>query len=69
MPPLCMNMRLLYEKGWQLESERLPWVVARTWAKMSEDVVLEAMRVRLMQFHAGMVDVKTHGSGPREGDV
>jgi hypothetical protein len=36
---------------------------------MSEDVVLEAMRVRLMQFHAGMVDVKTHGSGPREGDV
>jgi hypothetical protein len=64
-----MNIRLLYENGWQFESDRLPCVVARTCANMSEDVVLEAMRVRLMQFHAGMVDVKTHGSGPREGDV
>jgi hypothetical protein len=44
-------------------------VVARTCAKMSEDVVLEAMRERLMQFQAGIVDVKTQGSGPREGDV
>ena len=43
--------------------------MARTWAKMSEDVVLEAMRERLMQFHAGIVDVKTHGVGPSEGEV
>jgi hypothetical protein len=64
-----MNMRLLYEKGWQFESERLPSVVARTWAKMRDDVVLDAIRDRFMQFHAGMVDVKTHGSGPSEGDV
>jgi hypothetical protein len=47
----------------------LPSVVARTCAKRSDEVVLEAMRDRLMQFHAGIVDVKTHGSGPREGDV
>jgi hypothetical protein len=64
-----MNIRLLYEKGWQLESERLPSVVARTCAKISEDVVLEAIRDRLMQFQAGIVDVKTHGSGPSEGEV
>jgi hypothetical protein len=44
-------------------------VVARTCANMREDVVLEAMRERLMQFQAGIVDVKTQGSGPREGDV
>ncbi len=62
-------MRLLWEKGWQLESERLPSVVARTWAKISEDVVLDAIRERLMQFQAGMVDVNTHGSGPSDGDV
>jgi hypothetical protein len=52
-----------------LESERLPSVVARTCAKISEDVVLEAIRDRLMQFQAGIVDVKTHGSGPSEGEV
>ena len=56
-------------KGWQFESERIPSVVARTWAKMREDVVFEAIRDKLMQFHAGIVDVKTQGSGPREGDV
>lgn len=50
-------------------SLRLPSVVARTWAKMSEDVVLEAMRERFMQFHAGIVEVKTQGVRPREGDV
>jgi hypothetical protein len=64
-----MNMRLLYENGWQFESLKLPSVVARTCAKMRLDVVLEAMRDRLMQFHAGIVDVKTQGSGPSEGDV
>ena len=50
-------------------SLRFPSVVARTWAKMSDEVVLEAMRERLMQFQAGMVDVKTQGVGPSEGDV
>jgi hypothetical protein len=44
-------------------------VVARTCAKMSDEVVLEAIRDRLMQFQAGIVDVNTQGSGPREGDV
>ena len=62
-------MRLAWEKGWQFESERLPSVVARTWAKISEDVVFEASRERLMQFQAGVVLVKMHGSGPRVGDV
>lgn len=64
-----MNMRLPWEKGWQFESERLPSVVARTWAKMREDVVLEARRERLMQFQAGVVLVKMQGSGPRDGGV
>jgi hypothetical protein len=36
---------------------------------MSDDVVLDAMRERFMQFHAGIVDVKTQGVGPSEGDV
>lgn len=44
-------------------------MVARTWAKMSDEVVLEAMRERLMQFHAGIVEVNTHGVGPSEGEV
>jgi hypothetical protein len=64
-----MNIRRLCEKGWQFCSDRLPSVVARTWANRSEEVVLDAIRDRLMQFHAGIVDVKTQGSGPREGDV
>ena len=64
-----MNMRLPCEKGWQFESERLPSVVARTWAKIREDVVLEARRERLMQFQAGVVLVKMQGSGPRVGGV
>lgn len=62
-------MRLPWEKGWQFESERLPSVVARTWAKIREDVVLEARRERLMQFQAGVVLVKMQGSGPRVGGV
>ena len=62
-------MRPRWEKGWQLESERLPSVVARTWAKMSDEVVLEASRDRLMQFQAGVVLVKMQGSGPRVGGV
>ena len=44
-------------------------VVARTWAKISDAVVLEARRERLMQFQAGMVEVKRHGWGPRGGGV
>jgi hypothetical protein len=36
---------------------------------MRDDVVLDARRDRLMQFQAGMVEVKTQGSGPRAGDV
>jgi hypothetical protein len=36
---------------------------------MSEDVVLDAIRERFMQFQAGIVEVKTQGSGPREGEV
>lgn len=67
--PLCMNIRLPWEKGWQFESERLPSVVARTWAKIREDVVLEARRERLMQFQAGVVLVKMQGSGPSVGGV
>ena len=44
-------------------------MVARTWAKMREDVVFEARRERLMQFQAGVVLVKMQGSGPRVGGV
>ena len=55
--------------GWQFESERLPSVVARTWANIRDDVVLEARRERLMQFQAGVVLVKMQGSGPRVGGV
>jgi hypothetical protein len=36
---------------------------------MREEVVFDAMRDKFMQFHAGIVDVKTQGSGPSEGDV
>ena len=43
--------------------------MARTWAKINEDFVLEASRSRLTQFQAGIVDVKMQGSGPREGCV
>ena len=62
-------MRLPWEKGWQFESDRLPSVVARTWAKIRDEVVLEARRERLMQFQAGVVLVKMQGSGPRVGGV
>ena len=62
-------MRLPWENGWQLKSAMLPSVVARTWAKIRDEVVLEARRERLMQFHAGVVLVKMQGSGPRDGGV
>ena len=69
MLPLCMNMRLPWEKGWQFESERLPSVVARTWANIRDDGDYEATRERLMQFLAGVVLVMMQGSGPRVGGV
>lgn len=69
MPPLCININRLYEKGWQFWSDRLPSVVARTCAKIRLDVVFEAIRDKLRQFHAGIVDVNTQGSGPSEGEV
>lgn len=56
-------------KGWQFESERVPSVVARTWAKIRDEVILEARRERFIQFHAGVVEVKMHGDGPRDGGV
>lgn len=56
-------------KGWQLESDSEPSVVARTWAKIKAEVVFEARRERLMQFQAGVVEVKMQGEGPRDGGV
>lgn len=47
----------------------MPSVVARTWAKIREEVVLDARRERLMQFHAGVVEVKIQGEGPKLGGV
>jgi len=44
-------------------------VVARTWAKIKGDAVFEARRDRFGLFHAGVVEVKMHGSGPSLGDV
>lgn len=44
-------------------------MVARTWAKMRWEAVLEAMRWRLVQFQAGMVEVKRHGAEPSLGSV
>lgn len=64
-----MNMTAPWLKGWQFWSLRLPSVVARTWAKMSEEAVLEARRSRLRQFQAGMVEVKMQGEAPRVGEV
>jgi len=55
--------------GWQFWSLRLPSVVARTWAKMREEAVLEARRARFRQFQAGIVLVKMQGEGPRSGEV
>jgi len=57
-------MRLPWVKGWQLSSLREPSVVARTWAKMRWESVLEARRVRLEQFQAGVVEVKRQGPAP-----
>jgi len=48
--------------GWQFWSLRFPSVVALTCAKTKLEVVLLASRSRLMQFQAGMVEVKIHGS-------
>jgi len=62
-------MRLPCVKGWQLSSDREPSVVARRWAKMSDEAVLLAMRWRLLQFHAGMVEVKRQGAAPSLGSV
>jgi len=62
-------MRERWRKGWQFWSDRLPCVVARTWAKIREEVVFEARRERFRQFQAGIVDVKMHGSGPSRGEV
>jgi len=56
-------------KGWQLSSDSEPSVVARRWAKTSDEAVLLAMRCRLLQFHAGMVDVKRQGPAPSLGSV
>lgn len=42
-------------------------MLARTWAKIKGETVLEAKRVRFVQFQAGMVEVKMHGSGPSSG--
>jgi len=64
-----MNIRLPWVKGWQFESDKVPSVVARTWAKIREEVVLDARRERLMQFHAGVVEVKIQGEGPKLGGV
>jgi hypothetical protein len=47
-----------------LSSLREPSVVARTWANISLLAVLEAMRCRFVQFHAGIVDVKRQGPEP-----
>ena len=44
-------------------------MVARTWAKMSDEAVLEARRARFRQFQAGIVEVNMAGDGPRMGDV
>lgn len=44
-------------------------VVARTCANTSGETVFFAIRARLMQFHAGVVEVKMHGSGERVGKV
>jgi hypothetical protein len=56
-------------KGWQLSSLKEPSVVARTWPKINRDAVLEAMRWRFVQFHAGIVEVKRQGAEPSLGSV
>jgi hypothetical protein len=66
-PPLCIHIKLPCVKGWQLSSLREPSVVARTWAKMRCDAVLEAIRCRFVQFQAGMVDVNKQGAAPSLG--
>lgn len=44
-------------------------VVARTWAKIRLETVFLAMRARLTQFQAGVVDVKMQGSEDSSGVV
>jgi hypothetical protein len=52
-----------------LSSLRDPSVVARTWAKIKRDAVLEASRCRFTQFQTGVVEVKRHGAAPNFGSV
>jgi hypothetical protein len=61
---LCIHIKLPWQNGWQLSSLRDPSVVARTWAKINLDAVLEAIRCRFTQFQAGVVEVKRHGAAP-----
>lgn len=68
-PPLCIHIKLPWQKGWQLSSLSDPSVVARTCAKMRCDAVLEARRCRFVQFHAGVVDVNKQGAEPSLGSV
>lgn len=51
--------------GWQLLSLNDPSVVARTCANTNGETVLLAKRSKFLQFHAGIVLVKIHGSGPK----
>jgi len=67
--PLCIHIKLLYANGWQLLSLNAPVVVARTCANTSELVVFSARRVRLVQFHAGVVEVNMQGPSPSSGLV
>ena len=69
MLPLCMNISVWCWNGWQLLSESVPSVVARTCANMRFEQVFDARRSRFSQFQAGRVEVKMHGSGPSLGSV
>lgn len=69
IPPLCIHIKVLCWKGWQLYSANEPSVLALTWAKTSRECIFGASRSRLAQFHAGSVEVKIHGSGPSSGSV
>lgn len=51
-------------KGWQFCSETgIPGYAARTWAKTSGEVILQARRPRLSLFQAGVTLVKVQGVG------
>jgi hypothetical protein len=64
-----MNIKLPWQKGWQLSSLSEPSVVARTWPNTRRDAVLEAIRGKFEQFQTGVVDLKTQGSAPSFGSV